>query len=80
MNVHCLVAAGVNAEGQRQVLDLDVAAAEDGAGWLAFPRGLFARDLTGVQLVVSDAHAGLVESIGTALPGTAAVPTTPATC
>uniref|UniRef100_UPI0018DF367C IS256 family transposase n=1 Tax=Streptomyces fildesensis TaxID=375757 RepID=UPI0018DF367C len=71
VNVHCLVAVGVNAEGQREVLGLDVAAAEDGAGWLAFLRGLVARGLTGVQLVVSDAHAGLVEAIGAALPGTA---------
>lgn len=71
VNVHCLVAVGVNAEGQREVLGLDVAAAEDGAGWLAFLRGLVARGLTGVRLVVSDAHAGLVEAIGAALPGTA---------
>jgi transposase-like protein len=35
-----------------------VATAEDGAGWLAFFRGLSARGLTGVKLVTSDAHAG----------------------
>jgi putative transposase len=69
VNVHALVAVGVNADGQREVLGLDVASSEDGAGWLAFLRGLVARGLTGVQLVTSDAHAGLVEAIGAALPG-----------
>jgi putative transposase len=42
---------------------------EDGAGWLAFLRGLVARGLSGVQLVISDAHPGLVAAIGAALPG-----------
>jgi putative transposase len=46
-----------------------VASAEDGAGWLAFLRGLVARGLSGVQLVISDAHPGLVAAIGSALPG-----------
>src|ERR671934_2652745 len=36
VNVHALVAVGVNADGQREVLGLDVASDEDGAGWLAF--------------------------------------------
>jgi putative transposase len=69
VNVHGLVAVGVNAVGQREVLGLEVASSEDGAGWLAFLRGLVARGLSGVQLVVSDAHAGLVDAIGSALPG-----------
>jgi Transposase, Mutator family len=47
------------------------AAAEDGAGWLAFLRGLVARGLSGVQLVISDAHPGLIAAIGSALPGAA---------
>jgi putative transposase len=67
--VHALVAVGVNADGQREVLGLDVASGEDGAGWLAFLRGLVARGLAGVQLVTSDSHAGLVEAIGATLPG-----------
>jgi len=46
-----------------------VSSAEDGAGWLAFLRGLVARGLSGVQLVISDAHRGLVEAIGSTLPG-----------
>jgi transposase-like protein len=71
VNVHALVATGVNADGHREILGLDVASAEDGAGWLAFLRGLVARGLSGVQLVVSDAHPGLVAAIGSALPGAA---------
>ncbi|MEV0668604.1 IS256 family transposase, partial [Actinomadura luteofluorescens] len=69
VNVHVLVATGVNADGHREILGIEVTSAEDGAGWLAFLRGLVARGLTGVQLVISDAHAGLVEAIGATLPG-----------
>ncbi|MEV3927552.1 IS256 family transposase, partial [Actinomadura coerulea] len=69
--VHVLVATGVNADGHREILGIEVTSAEDGAGWLAFLRGLVARALTGVQLVISDAHAGLVEAIGATLPGAA---------
>src|SRR3954451_19691480 len=66
--VHALVAVGVTVDGQREVLGLDVVSGEDGAGWLAFLRSLVARGLSGVALVISDAHAGLVEAIG-ATPG-----------
>jgi hypothetical protein len=38
INVHALIAVGVNADGHREILGLDVATAEDGAGWLAFLR------------------------------------------
>jgi putative transposase len=69
VNVHALIATGVNADGHREILGLDVASGEDGAGWLAFLRGLVARGLSGVQLVISDAHPGLVAAIGSALPG-----------
>ncbi|MFI5846143.1 IS256 family transposase [Catenuloplanes sp. NPDC051500] len=71
VNVHALVAVGVNADGGREVLGLDVASEEDGAGWLAFLRSLTARGLSGVRLVVSDCHRGLVAAIGAALPGAA---------
>jgi putative transposase len=67
--VHALVATGVNADGHREILGLQVTTAEDGAGWLGFFRDLTARGLTGVKLVTSDAHAGLVAAIGAALPG-----------
>jgi putative transposase len=69
VNAHALIATGVNADGHREILGLDVASAEDGAGWLAFWRGLVARGLSGVQLVTADAHPGLVAAIGAALPG-----------
>src|SRR3954470_2159742 len=69
VNVHALLAVGINADGHREILGLDVCSGEDGAGWLAFFRGLVARGLSGVRLVTSDAHAGLVAAIGAALPG-----------
>jgi putative transposase len=68
VNVHALVATGVNAQGYREILGLQVTSAEDGAGWLAFFRDLTARGLSGVALVTSDAHAGLVAAIGATLP------------
>ena len=71
VNVHALLAAGVNGDGHREILGLQVTSAEDGAGWLGFFRDLTARGLTGVQLVTSDAHRGLVEAIGATLPGAA---------
>ncbi|SEB43523.1 IS256 family transposase [Rhodococcus jostii] len=71
VNVHTLVAVGVNAEGYREILGVDVTSSEDGAGWLAFFRSLVARGLSGVRLVTSDAHAGLVAAIGGTLPGAA---------
>ena len=69
VNVHALLATGVNGDGHREILGLAVTSAEDGAGWLAFFRDLTARGLTGVRLVTSDAHRGLVEAIGATLPG-----------
>jgi Transposase, Mutator family len=66
-----LLATGVNADGHREILGLQVTTGEDGAGWLGFFRDLTARGLTGVQLVTSDAHNGLVSAIGATLPGAA---------
>ena len=71
VNVHCLIATGVNADGCREILGIDVTSSEDGAGWLAFLRGLAARGLSGVALVISDDHAGLVNAIAAVLPGAA---------
>jgi transposase-like protein len=69
VNIACMVAVGVNTEGRREILGIDLATSEDGAGWLAFFRGLVARGLSGVQLVISDDHAGLVNAIGATLMG-----------
>ncbi len=65
-----VLATGVNAvTGQREVLGLDVGPSEDGAFWLGFLRGLVARGLCGVRLVISDAHEGLKTAIGAVLHG-----------
>jgi transposase-like protein len=69
--VHALVATGVNADGHQEILGVQVTTAEDGAGWLGFFRDLLARGLTGVRLVTSDAHAGLVNAVAATLPGAA---------
>ena len=69
VNVAVVVATGVNADGHREILGLDLITTEDGAGWTAFLRGLVARGLGGVALVVSDAHAGLIDAIASVLPG-----------
>jgi transposase-like protein len=68
-NVACVIATGVNAQGNREILGLDLHTSEDGAGWTAFLRGLVARGLSGVGLVISDAHSGLVDAIASTLPG-----------
>jgi transposase-like protein len=64
-----VIAIGVRETGEREVLGLDVGPSEDGAFWLQFLRGLVARGLTGVQLVVSDAHQGLKGAIAAVLQG-----------
>ena len=66
----CVVhAVAVNADGFRESLGLDVVTSEDGAAWLAFLRSLVARGLSGIKLVTSDAHPGLVDAIAATLPG-----------
>jgi putative transposase len=64
-----VIAIGVNADGQREVLGLDVGPSEDGAFWHAFLRSLVARGLSGVNLVTSDAHQGLKGAITAVLQG-----------
>jgi putative transposase len=66
-----VVATGVAADGHREVLGFDVGDSEDGAFWTAFLRSLKARGLGGVQLVISDAHAGLKTAISSVLLGAA---------
>jgi transposase-like protein len=64
-----VLAIGVRMSGEREVLGLDVGPSEDGAFWLQFLRGLVARGLSGVQLVISDAHEGLKGAIRAVLQG-----------
>jgi len=64
----CLVLAyAVHESGYREVIGLDVGEAETEAFWRSFLRSLVERGLTGVQLVVSDAHAGLKKAIAQVL-------------
>ena len=69
VNVLTAIATGVNGDGHREILGLEVMTSEDGAGWKGFLRGLVARGLNGVKLVVSDAHSGLKDAIASELPG-----------
>jgi putative transposase len=64
-----VVATGVSADGRREVLGFDVGDSESGAFWTQFLRGLKARGLRGVQLVISDAHTGLKAAVGSVLLG-----------
>ncbi len=66
-----VVATGVAADGHREVLGFEVGDSEDGAFWTAFLRTLRTRGLTGVRLVISDAHAGLKAAIASVFIGAA---------
>jgi len=66
-----VVAVGVAADGRREVLGFEVGDTESQPFWTTFLRSLKARGLGGVQLVISDAHTGLIAAIGTVLQGTA---------
>jgi putative transposase len=66
-----VIAIGVTASGEREVLGMDVGPTESGAFWLAFLRSLVARGLSGVKLVISDAHTGLKAAISSVLQGAA---------
>lgn len=69
VSVATLIATAVNADGRREIVGVDVITSEDGAGWTAFLRGLVARGLSGVQLVISDAHVGIKLAVEAVLPG-----------
>jgi putative transposase len=62
-----VLAYGVHESGYREVIALDVGEAETEAFWRSFLRSLVERGLSGVQLVVSDAHAGLKKAIAQVL-------------
>jgi len=66
-----VIATGVRQDGGREVLGLDVGDSEDEAFWTAFLRSLKARGLSGVRLVISDQHSGLVAALGKCLQGAA---------
>jgi transposase-like protein len=64
VNKATLLAYGVNAEGEREVLGVEVADGEMEDAWRSFLASLVQRGLRGVKLVISDAHAGLKASLG----------------
>lgn len=65
-----VVATAVDDNGTRHVLGFDVGMSESGAFWEEFLRTLVRRGLSGVRLVISDAHEGLKNAIAKILPGT----------
>ncbi len=69
VNTSAMVATAVNASGHREIVGLDLGSTETGSSWTQFLRGLVARGLSGVQLVTSDAHGGLVDAIAAVLDG-----------
>ena len=71
VSVAAIVAVGVNADGRREVLGLEIGASEAETFWVGFLRKLARRGLRGVKLVVSDAHEGLKAAIAKVLTGAA---------
>jgi putative transposase len=59
VSVAVIVAVGVNSDGRREVLGMDIGPAEAETFWTAFLRKLARRGLRGVKLVISDAHEGI---------------------
>jgi putative transposase len=68
-----VIAHGVHDTGRREIIGLDVGAAETETFWTEFVRSLVARGLVGVQLVISDAHEGLKNAIAKVLGAPAAL-------
>jgi len=64
-----VVATGVTQEGRREIVGVDVGDSEDEVFWRGFLTGLKKRGLTGVKLVISDQHAGLVAAIARTMQG-----------
>jgi putative transposase len=67
VNVSAVVATAVTVEGRREIVGFDIVTTEDTAGWTAFLRSLVARGLSGVELVISDAHGGIKKAIAAVL-------------
>jgi transposase-like protein len=66
-----VVASGVRADGDREILGLDVGDSEDEVFWRGFLTSLKTRGLGGIKLVISDQHAGLVAALRRCFQGTA---------
>ena len=64
-----VVATGVTEDGRREILGIEIGDSEDEAFWREFLRALKRRGLSGVRLVISDQHAGLVAAIARCFQG-----------
>ena len=69
VNVSAVIATAVNVEGRREIIGFDVITSETTEGWTTFLRSLVARGLSGVELIISDAHGGIKAAIGTVFAG-----------
>lgn len=69
VNVSAVIATAVNAEGRREVIGFDIVTTESTEAWTGFLRSLVARGLSGVELVISDAHGGIKAAIAQVLDG-----------
>ena len=67
VNVSAVIATAVNHEGRREIIGFDIVTTESTASWTAFLRSLVARGLSGVELVISDAHGGIKAAIAAVL-------------
>src|ERR671912_1012262 len=70
VSVAVIIAVGVNGDGRREVLGMDIGASEAETFWTAFLRKLARRGLRGVKLVVSDAHEGIKAAVAKVLSAT----------
>ncbi len=67
VNVSVVIATVANAEGRREIAGFDIVTTENTEAWTEFLRSLVARGLSGVELVISDAHGGIKAAIATVL-------------
>ncbi len=70
VSVAVIVAVGVNSDGRREILGLDIGPSEAETFWTAFLRKLARRGLRGVKLVISDAHEGIKAAVAKVLNAT----------
>ena len=70
VSVAAIMAVGVNADGRREVLGMDIGPSEAETFWTAFLRKLARRGLRGVKLVISDAHEGIKAAVSKVLSAT----------
>ena len=70
VSVAVIIAVGVNSDGRREVLGMDIGASEAEPFWTAFLRSLTHRGLRGVRLVISDNHSGIKAAVSKVLTAT----------